>query len=62
MAFPEDRPIGYDPDKLWDEDTAAWYATTTPTGAQRLAQAGGRYQRQLVVLSEEGQIYFGAIQ
>jgi hypothetical protein len=58
MAFPEDRPIGYDPEKLWDETTKTWYAPSTSTGKERLKQAGGRYRDQLVVLSDQGAVYY----
>lgn len=61
MSWPDDRPGTYDEDKLWDEDTGAWYTISTSTGAQRLAQAGGRYRQQIVVLSEQGRIYFGSV-
>lgn len=59
--FPQSRPPAFDADKLWDEETKTWYATSTVTGARRLKQAGGRYGRQLVVLSDQGFIYYGAI-
>ena len=59
MAFPADRPGSYDPDKLWDEETKAWYAVGTAIGSARSAQAGGRYRQQIVVLSNQGTIFFG---
>ena len=59
MTFPDDRPETYDADKLWDEEEAAWYATSTATGASRLKQAGGRYRRQVVAISNKAKIYFG---
>ena len=59
MTFPEDRPGGYDGDKVWDEDTQAWYAVSTAIGSARQAQAGGRLRQQVVVVSGQAKIYFG---
>ena len=54
MAFPVDRPVSYDEDKTWKESTEEWI-----TGD--LERSGARYKPQLVVLSDQGKIYFGAI-
>ena len=59
MTYPDDRPVAYDPDKLWDEDTQTWYAIGTVIGSARAAQAGGRLRQQLVVVSNQGNIFFG---
>lgn len=59
-GFPEARPPAYDEDKLWDEETQAWYSPTSAIGTERSAQAGGRQKAQLVVLSDRGIIFFGA--
>ena len=58
MAFPEDRPAGYDANKVFDEDNDAWYTPTTAIGSERMAYAGGKYKEQLVVVSNQGDIYF----
>ena len=62
MAFPADRPGTYDEDKFWDEESGAWYTTSTATGVARLKQAGGRYRNQFIVISGQAEIYFGDIQ
>ena len=61
MAFPAARPGTYNPDKFWDEENQAWYAAGTAIGSARLKQAGGRYGKQLITLSNQGKIYFGAL-
>ena len=53
MAFPEDRPGGYDPDLYWDEEDAEW-------NSDRLIQPGN-WSQSVVVVSEEGEIYFGSV-
>jgi hypothetical protein len=58
LTFPTIRPVSYDADKVYDEDTKSWYNPTTSTGVERMKQAGGRYRSQLVVLSDQGKIYF----
>ena len=60
-GWPTVRPAAYDETKLWDEETAAWYAATTNTGKQRIAQAGGRIKNNLIALSDDGKVYFGEI-
>ena len=53
MAFPEDRPDGYDADKYWDVQNDVWISTYT---------AGqGSYVEYVVAISEEGEIYFRAV-
>jgi len=59
MAFPEDRPDATIISKTWDEDTQTWYAVGTAIGSERLMQAGGRYTQQIVVVSNQGNIYYG---
>jgi len=53
MAFPEDRPGTYDADKYWDVVNDVWTAV-------RAAGQDSRTQYVLVI-SEEGDIYFRAI-
>lgn len=50
-TWPEDRADIYDADKYWDEVNATW--------ASSYASGGGRYVQQLVVVGEDGDIYFG---
>lgn len=52
-GFPTDRVSDYDPDVYWDEDTGEWTAarTTHP----------GNWSQSVVVVSEEGEIYFRTI-
>ena len=59
MTYPEDRPGTYDPDKLWDEETKAWYAVGTAIGSARAKQAGGRLKQNIVAMSNKAKIYFG---
>jgi len=59
-TFPEHRPLDYDADLVWDEETKTWYSIDTAIGAERMPQSGGRYRNQLVCLSEQGKIYFGS--
>ena len=57
MAFPEDRPGGYDPDQVFDESANDWTSTLSD-----LESSGGeKYKPQLVTLSDQGKIYFGAL-
>lgn len=46
--FPEDRPAGYDEDKVWDEVSQMWVST-----AVLLEQGGSRYRSQLVVVGKD---------
>ncbi len=57
MAFPEDRPGGYDPDQVFDESANDW----TSTLSDLESPGGERYKPQLVTLSDQGKIYFGAL-
>jgi hypothetical protein len=50
--WPEDRPESYDPDLVWDEGTESWISVD--------ARGGSRYQVQIVVVSDQGKIYFGS--
>jgi hypothetical protein len=51
----------YDETKVWDEETKLWYAETTDTAKQRLAQAGGRLKSTIIAVSDQAKIYFGTI-
>jgi len=55
LAFPEDRPIGYDPDAVFDESANDWTTDLSDLGTS----SGEKHKTQLVVLSEEGKLYFG---
>ncbi len=59
VAFVLPRPDAYDEDKLWDEENKSWYTPTSSVGSERAKQGGGRYHRQLVVISDQGEIYIG---
>jgi len=48
-----DRPTEYDGDKYWDEDTGTWVTTRTTHP--------GNWAQNLLVVSEEGDIYFRTI-
>jgi len=58
-TWPPARAAGYQEDELWDDETDSWYAPTHAIGAARSAQAGGRLKQNLVVISNQGNIYFG---
>ena len=60
ISWPVARAQAYDEDKVWDEENKSWYSPTSSIGVERMAQGGGRYRQQIVVLSDEGFIYFGA--
>ena len=60
MAFPEDRPGGYDPDQVFDE-SANEYVDIDSGDVQASGLGGGKYGQQLVTLSDQGKIYFGAL-
>lgn len=47
------RPFYYNPDLVWDEETTAWITND--------ARGGGRYQGQIVVVSDQGYVYFGEV-
>jgi len=51
--WPDDRPVGYDPDKFWDEEDQEW-------NSDRLTVPGNRIE-YLIVLGDEGEIYFRSI-
>ncbi len=51
--FPESRPIGYDPDAVWDPIEGEWTIPSALTTA-----GGGRFHRQLIVLGHKT-IYVG---
>ncbi len=59
-TWPQARAEAYDPDKLWDEETKSWYSPTSSIGVNRMAQAGGRLRSQLVVVSDQGKVFFGS--
>ena len=55
MAFPDDRPVGYDADAVFDESENDW-----ADNLYDLETTGGeRIKNQLVVLSDQGRLYFG---
>lgn len=58
-TWPPARAEAYDPDKVWDETNKSWYAPDSSIGVNRMAQAGGRLKQNLVVLSDQGKLYFG---
>jgi hypothetical protein len=60
-GWPLGRRSDYDEDLVYDEDTRSWYNPTSETGVTLMAIGGGRYNEQLVVISEQGRIYYGAI-
>ena len=57
MTFPATRPVAYDPDQEFDEGENDW--TSTRTDLTTLG--GGRYNQQIVVVSEQAKIYYGSI-
>jgi len=46
------RPEDYDPDLWWDETLGEWVPA---------AAGGGKYKQQLIVIGEDGEIYFGDV-
>lgn len=48
-----DRPIDYDPDLRWDEETQAWLDIQ--------AAGGGAYKDQLILVGDGGEIFIGDI-
>ena len=56
MAFPESRPVGYDADAVFDESANDWTTDLSDLGTS----GGEKYKETLVVLSDQGNIYFGA--
>ncbi len=58
MAFPEDRPGSYDPDQVFDESANDW--VDIDSGDVLASGLGGaRYNKQIVVVSDQGKIYYG---
>ncbi len=54
VPFPRSRPAAYDEDKVWNEETGSW---VTPAV---LDSAGGdRYQKRVIIVSDQGVIYYG---
>lgn len=53
MSWPEDRPGTYDEDKVWDEATETWVSND--------GRGGARYQNQIIIINEQGQIYFSSV-
>ncbi len=57
MAYPEDRPGTYDEDKVFDESANDWTATLSD-----LTTTGGeKYKPYLIVVSDQGKIYFRSL-
>ena len=55
MAYPESRPVTYDPDAVFDESANDWTATLSD-----LEMSGGeKYKDYLVAVSDQGKVYFG---
>jgi len=52
-TFPSARPSDYDGDLYWHESTGTWTSTRT--------QIAGAWVQSVVVVSEEGEIYFRSI-
>ena len=55
LDWPEPRPENYDPDKIFDYNLDSWVDINT------LPAGGGRYKNQVIVMSDQGKIYFGGI-
>ena len=51
--WPADRPVGYDPDLWWDEETEAWVST--------FVNGPGSRVEHLLAIGEEGEIYYGVV-
>ena len=58
MVFPDSRPVTYDADKVWDEDSNSWVAINA---VEASALGGGRYRQQIVAVSNQGNIYYGDV-
>ena len=56
-SFPKARRDNYNPDQYFDEKTNLF----TDTSSDLTTLGGGRYNKQLVVLSDQGKVYFGAL-
>jgi hypothetical protein len=52
-VWPVDRPVTYDPDKYWDEESETW-------GSGRVTIPGA-FAEYLVAVGEEGEVYFGTV-
>ena len=57
MTFPSTRPVGYDPDKVFDESVNDWTATLSDLNTT----GGEKYRTQLVVISDQGNLYYGSL-
>lgn len=57
-TFPKERRDNYGPDDIWDEDSGTW---KNPNEVNPSALGGGRYNQQLVVVSDQGKIYFRSL-
>lgn len=53
MAFPDDRPGSYDPDKGYNESSASW-----TTDDAIILKSGGKSKEVLIAIGHE-QLYFG---
>jgi len=51
IGWPGDRPVDYDADKYWDEESETW-------GSGRVTIPGA-FAEYLVAVGEEGEVYFG---
>ena len=52
-AWPDDRPVSYDADLYWDEESETW-------GSGRVTIPGA-FAEYLVAVGEEGEVYFGTV-
>ena len=53
MAWPDSRPDGYNENLYWDEESETW-------GSGRVTIPGA-FAEYLVVVGEEGEVYFGTV-
>lgn len=53
LEWPEVRPESYDADLVWDEESGTWISSD--------ARGGSWYQLQILVISDQGKIYFGSV-
>jgi len=60
MVWPDDRPAGYDVTKVFDESANDWVDIDSGD-VQASGLGGGRYGKQIVVVSEQAKIYYGGL-
>jgi hypothetical protein len=59
--WPLPRPVAYDSNLVWDEETETWYAETTAIGSDRLLRENGRQHDYFVVINDNGDVYYGEV-